>query len=499
MKLKSIKYEDKEWADYKELVAHSNRRKQGYKQISCAQFDAKWRKWQIGNPDLEPTDELISAWLIPRVAANSIYYKGIRYNGPSALYEANKDIANISFKAFHLNLRSNLTDIDDDFITACLKGTRVVSSEGTRISKYRKIWQDKEEPKVKWPRVSQQITTHRNVFDSEPTEQDVEDYCVRHDTQWLDKGSPNFGLSRKKFFESLTTIQFKCSFKSWKTRISRYIKLTESINESTAIKLAEMHFNIDCAVVIGTLYEVTNSVNDKKYVGITIQTLDERKRGHFRQAIRKSYSSGSFQEAIIQLGTDSFIFSEVGKFNSIDELEKAEIQRISEENTLSPYGYNLDPGGKGVNGFYNPRVYRGVTYQNLPSLAKRLNLNPKRLESRLRQNWTLEEAIEVPKGMALKTYQNGHKIPLKIKAQNAGIPYKKFLERLNAGWTENEALEKEPRCYRRANAKPITVYERDFNSIREAALFHNIPEGTVRKRLKLQWPIKRVFQQRPLI
>lgn len=491
MKLKSIKYNGKEWDDYKDLVSHSNRLKHSYERITPAQFDAKWRKWQISNPDLEPTGELISAWLIPRVAANSIYYKGVRYKGPSALYEANKEIANISFKAFHLNLINKRTNINDDFITACLKGTRVVSSEGTRISKYRKIWEYKEEPKVKWPRVSQQITTHRKVFGCEPTTQDVEDYCIRLDAQWLEKGSSKFGLNKKEFYESIESIQFKCSFKSWKTRIKRQAKLTESIDEVLAIRLTEEDAHID--YVVGILYEVTNIVNGKKYIGITTQTLEERKRGHFRQAVYKNYAPNSFQEAIIQFGKNSFTFKIVNIFNSIDELEIAEIQLISKENTLSPYGYNLDCGGKGVRGSFSQKIYRGEKYKNLASLAKILGLNNSRIASRKREGWTLEEAIEVPLGMHLKSFQNGHKIPLTIQAKDADIPYKKVYERYKSGWSLNEALEKEPRAHKRANAKPIIVNGKHFNSIRQAALCYEISEGTIRKRLKLKWSIDKVF------
>lgn len=494
MKLKRIKYKGKEWDNYKDLVSHTNKLKPRYQQVTAALFDAKWRKWQRKNPESEPTTKLISAWLKSRAGVNSIYYKGIRYKGPSDLYNSNKSIANISYKSFHLNLKKN-GGINEDYITACLKGTRVVSKEGTRISQSRKIWQDIEDPKVNWPRVSQQITNHRKVFGCEPTKQEIKGYCFRNTSEWLEKDSPSFGLSKKAFYNSITNIQYKCSLKSWINRVRKYSCVAGGvISESTAIELSKESPNPN--FIIGILYIVKNIVNDKKYIGITTQTLQERKNGHFRQAIRKEYSSGSFQEAIVQFGKNSFIFTEVDKFHSLPELENAEVELIKKECTLSPFGYNLDAGGKGVRGYHNQKHYRGKTYRNLASLAEIHNLNPVRLASRIYNGWSLDEAIEVPKGMPLKSYKNGHEKPLKTKAMEAGVPHSKVYDRLKSGWTECEALEKVSRGYRHPNAIPITVKGRRFNSIRKAALFHQIPEGTIRKRLKLKWPIDEAFKSR---
>lgn len=493
MKFKSIKYKGKKWANYKDLVAYSNQLKNSNEQITEEQFDVKWRRWQAKNIGKLPTFELIERWLTSRAAANSISYKGTRYKGPSALYEVNKNIANISFKAFHLNLKKNVTDIDDDFITACLQGTRVVSREGTRISQFRSLWEKIESPKVSWARVSQQITAYRKEFGCEPSEQCVKKMCAKDSVQWLDKRSSRFGLGHKDFFNSIIDIKFKRSFKSWLSKIRQNYKVTgKVIRESLAIELAKSDPHPDC--IVGILYEVINLINNKKYIGITTQSLDERKRAHIKDSKSQRNSARSLQQAIKKHGKDNFIFTEVGKFNSIEDLENAEIELIKNENSLSPNGYNLDKGGKGVRGWGRLVVYRGVSYKNLTTLCHVLHLNLKRIESRLRLGFSLEEAIEMPKGMVLKTYQNGHKIPLKIKAMIAGIPYKKVHERQNAGWTENEALEKEPRRYRSANAKPITVSGIAFNSIRAAALFYKIPEGRVRKRLKLKWPIERVFK-----
>jgi predicted GIY-YIG superfamily endonuclease len=54
----------------------------------------------------------------------------------------------------------------------------------------------------------------------------------------------------------------------------------------------------------GLVYKVTNSINDKIYIGITTKTIEERQKDHLKKSRKgKSYA---FQDAIASYGIDVF-------------------------------------------------------------------------------------------------------------------------------------------------------------------------------------------------
>lgn len=89
-----------------------------------------------------------------------------------------------------------------------------------------------------------------------------------------------------------------------------------------------------------TLYCHTNKTNGKKYVGITIQTLNQR----WRQG--KGYGKTSaIYKAIKHYGWDGFDHDVLLDGLSYDEACEAEKSFIKELNALVPNGYNLELGG----------------------------------------------------------------------------------------------------------------------------------------------------------
>jgi group I intron endonuclease len=89
----------------------------------------------------------------------------------------------------------------------------------------------------------------------------------------------------------------------------------------------------------GTIYILKNKINNKCYVGQTIQKINRRIRSHFNVKI-KSYIS----HATLKYGKDNFeifIFKEI----PINLLDYFEIELIKRLNTFAPYGYNIELGG----------------------------------------------------------------------------------------------------------------------------------------------------------
>lgn len=87
-------------------------------------------------------------------------------------------------------------------------------------------------------------------------------------------------------------------------------------------------------------YRITNLINSKKYIGITI---DYQRR--WKEHIRGNSRNSLIHKAINKYGEENFLFEIVNEELSLEEAEKLEIKLIKEEKTLSPDGYNIAKGG----------------------------------------------------------------------------------------------------------------------------------------------------------
>jgi group I intron endonuclease len=95
---------------------------------------------------------------------------------------------------------------------------------------------------------------------------------------------------------------------------------------------------------MGCVYCATNKINGKQYIGKTIQTFKQRKRGHIHDM--KKGSQVIFHRALRKYGTNNFKWTILFKDDEDKLLLKAEKHFIKKYNTLSPYGYNMTTGGE---------------------------------------------------------------------------------------------------------------------------------------------------------
>jgi group I intron endonuclease len=100
----------------------------------------------------------------------------------------------------------------------------------------------------------------------------------------------------------------------------------------------------------GSIYLVTNTVNNKVYVGQTDRTLGKRWNAHCSNA-RTSVSPTYLYKAINKHGRDAFTISLVETV-PLEQLDAAEIKWIAfyESFTDRTKGYNLTAGGGGIRG-----------------------------------------------------------------------------------------------------------------------------------------------------
>lgn len=92
---------------------------------------------------------------------------------------------------------------------------------------------------------------------------------------------------------------------------------------------------------MGIIYIIRNNINDKVYIGQTVQSLDKRLRGHLHAL--NSGSKTKFYEAIREIGAKHFICSELERCDN-SQLSNREIYYINKYNSYID-GYNSTPGG----------------------------------------------------------------------------------------------------------------------------------------------------------
>jgi len=128
------------------------------------------------------------------------------------------------------------------------------------------------------------------------------------------------------------------------------------------------------------VYIATNIANGKRYIGVTCQSITNRKAKHFWYAL-VGKSKSHFHKAIRKYGKDGFIFSTVGSYDTYKEALADEIKLISE---LKPE-YNITPGGQGFIGYKPTEEIRLKSSERMK--GKPGYWRGKKLPEYMRQRW----------------------------------------------------------------------------------------------------------------
>jgi len=95
--------------------------------------------------------------------------------------------------------------------------------------------------------------------------------------------------------------------------------------------------------MIYSLYQYTNRVNGKKYIGVT-NNLARRQKEHAH--VRGN--AYAFHNAVSKYGIDTFDFKVLAIFDRVDAAAYHELAAIIKFGTMSPAGYNLRAGAPGT-------------------------------------------------------------------------------------------------------------------------------------------------------
>jgi len=99
------------------------------------------------------------------------------------------------------------------------------------------------------------------------------------------------------------------------------------------------------------IYQITNTVTNKSYIGKTSQKPRYRYRSHMTAAKNGRYNQ-YFHNSIRKYGEECFVLKTLEIFKNESKCYEREKYWIEKKNTLSPDGYNSNAGGKG--GMFNP-------------------------------------------------------------------------------------------------------------------------------------------------
>lgn len=98
----------------------------------------------------------------------------------------------------------------------------------------------------------------------------------------------------------------------------------------------------------GVAYCATNLATGKRYIGITVQGVSRRWRGHLKSA--RDGSKSALHAAIRKYGDNVFVVCEIACSLHADYRAELERALIEQEGTRAPSGYNLTIGGDGTVG-----------------------------------------------------------------------------------------------------------------------------------------------------
>lgn len=145
------------------------------------------------------------------------------------------------------------------------------------------------------------------------------------------------------------------------------------------------------------IYKISNSVNDKVYIGQTTYSLHDRFLDH-KSRTGLGLVKSALYKAITKYGFDKFRIDSIveGGFSK-EELDALEIKYIKELGSLCPNGYNMLEGGR------SPRIPEDIREKIRASTKGRVLCNPAKVSASVKKLW------EDPEYRARQTKQRHEK------------------------------------------------------------------------------------------
>lgn len=143
----------------------------------------------------------------------------------------------------------------------------------------------------------------------------------------------------------------------------------------------------------GIIYQITHKGSGKKYVGLTVQTLERRWKGHINTAMAgDAKGEDSLHAALRESGSDAFEIRQIDEGTTKMDLERKEKDWIEKLGTMVPDGFNISSGGVSGGSNKKPTLVDGVPFASVGKAAEYLSgtrgISLEAAKGRLRHNRT---------------------------------------------------------------------------------------------------------------
>jgi group I intron endonuclease len=139
---------------------------------------------------------------------------------------------------------------------------------------------------------------------------------------------------------------------------------------------------------MGYIYKITNTVNNKCYIGQTIQDDVQRRWELHRRLAKQDKGCTALKEAFKKYGIDKFKF-EILIICFNDDCIEYEKQYIKKYNALVPNGYNISEGGNG-GPLFKGKKHTEKTKELLREKSKEYYSNP---ENKQKHIYRIQEGM----------------------------------------------------------------------------------------------------------
>lgn len=234
-----------------------------------------------------------------------------------------------------------------------------------------------------------------------------------------------------------------------------------------------------------------------QYIGITIQSLRSRYRGHISEALT-SKGNSKFHRAIRKYGPANFeIFLLRDDAINYKVLSEQEINEIAARKTIS-LGYNTGIGGD-VGTAKTIKIDDKV-FPSWSIAASYFQIDPRNFAQRITKlGWTPEEAA------GLVSREKFQRKEIKVGSKNFSnfkeaakfykIDYKTAFARKQRGWNVEQIFDILPPPDKRQRVKKFALFGRHFESQAEFARFLKVSPSYVTKLRKLGLSYKEIYQK----
>jgi group I intron endonuclease len=237
--------------------------------------------------------------------------------------------------------------------------------------------------------------------------------------------------------------------------------------------------------IAGLIYQISNTINSKIYIGQTKASVEDRWRWHLEHAKRRETHPDGLHRAINQYGENCFSITILERCSDLRQLAEVEKRYISELNSIAPNGYNIGKGGEGLRSVGIAVVVKGVKYDSLLSAARAFDINYGTLCDRIDNGWDIEKALLTPAEKKNKQYFVGDLTfdSRRELARHFEISIDIIRQRERRGVPIEDIVCKKNRAYREES---IACCSKKFKSKKDFAAWLGITSGTLSYHLKRQ-------------